>query len=410
MAPNLPESPVSGVEAAKKAFRQRQLSFPANESSKALDFRRIFKKAQMDDGQRSGSSSLIKKCVSTIRRRNANWNPDQGEGLQSHVNLPNEILAKIFTNLEGTDLRNARVVNRRWHRVIDNTKYVTNTLGSRTVSRFVVRAAGKGAVELRWCVYGTAKSRSLMLSAQQLRHVALTSLEFSFRQFEIQRIILKNVALSNDLLLFFTRHFFVSPNFAPISLVFEGIDVSQVSHSIFEKFFALTAPNLETLQLRSLTGLRAESVNDHFMSYLDASKVRSIEISSPKFAFTTRPKVLRVSDVTLARLSTKGNFPALHLERCQITSLMLAHYTENYLKKAALKTLAIQRQCCKIRQCPAVNGEVYERECRRRSLSCEEREDCQYSVHTDDGNTEAVSVLGCFHLVSFNLFRHSPSV
>ncbi|KAK0417486.1 hypothetical protein QR680_013038 [Steinernema hermaphroditum] len=380
MAPN-------PLESSRSVFRQRKSSFPAVESSKALDFRRLFKSNQ----KMEQVPSLLRRCVSTIRKRN----PLPSEvPWQFQTPLPNEILAKIFTQLEGADLRSARAVCGRWHRVIEHTKYVLDTLTPRPISRFVVRAAARGALELRWCIYGSAQAKSLLLGAQQLRAPDALSLEFAFRHFEIQRVIFKDVSLTNDLLGFFRRHFAVAPRFAPLSLVFEGVDVSALSPSVFEAFFADVAPHLETIQLRSLSGLRTDILNDRLMRHLDASKVRSIEISAPKFVFAHRPKILRVSDVTLARLSSEGNFPALHLERCQITSLMLAHYTENYLKKAAQETSRIQSQLCTIKKCPAVSNKVYESECRRRSLSCEEDDKKRhfYSVHADENGEAAFTI------------------
>uniref|UniRef100_A0A1I7Y9E4 F-box domain-containing protein n=1 Tax=Steinernema glaseri TaxID=37863 RepID=A0A1I7Y9E4_9BILA len=379
MAPN-------PIESSHSPFRPRQLSFPAVESSKALDFRRLFKSNQtMDHG-----ASLIRRCVSTIRKRNPIVYHEELPS-QSQAQLPNELLTNVFSRLEGADLRSARAVCRQWNRVIEHTKYVLETLTPRTVSRFVVQSS-RGALELRWCVYGRGESRSLLLTPQQLR--SGLSLEFAFRHFEIQRIIFKNVSLTEELLSFLRRHFEVSPRFAPLSFVLESVDVSALSPAAFERFFAFVAPSLETFQLRSLSGLRADTVTDSLMRHLDAQKVRSIEISAPRFVFAHRPKLLRVSDLTLARLSCGGNFPALHLERCQITSLMLAHYTENYLKKAAQDARRIQSQVCTIKKCPAVSNQGYENECRRRSLSCEEDDKKRnlYSVHTEEHAEAAFTI------------------
>jgi len=158
-----------------------------------------------------------------------------------------------------------------------------------------------------------------------------------------------------------------------------------------------------------VNGLRPDSISDSHLALLDLSNLRSLTIESIKFSPANKClSLLQIGDETLKKFLVRKNFPRLRLEKCRITAKMVCQYMEKWLAKESLahnnNLPSIQSHLFVLKECPAVNNLQFERECRRRSLGCEQ------SDANNSSNNNALPVSSSSNdsgLVSYNIHQES---
>ncbi|PIO70290.1 hypothetical protein TELCIR_07858 [Teladorsagia circumcincta] len=217
-------------------------------------------------------------------------------------------------------------------------------------------------------------------------------LDFSFGQFKIQRLMLKNLTLTDELVDFLRMQLLNSDLSTLNQLSLHTVDFSGSNSLTLHRLLALVAKHLEVFELTQSTGMRADSVTDAHLAQLDATKIRRITIDGVRFAMPRRRALLRVGDEALRQLAKQKSFPTLVLDRCSVTTKMVCDYTEGWFASAHEAERSMRSQICTVKRCAAVRGPQFEAECQRRGLHCKHRRGSGslilYNVQAEHDQTE----------------------
>ncbi|VDO19956.1 unnamed protein product [Haemonchus placei] len=282
--------------------------------------------------------------------------------------LPSELLFKILSEIhDKPSILNCRAVCDRWHYVVDNIV----PFRFLKLSRLVISGLPRRAIEIRRINYGSQQSSAMVVSHAMLRHDA--QLYFSFAHFKILRLVLKNLALTDEFVDFLRVQLLNSDLSSLTQLSLHAVDFSSSTSLTLHRLLAIVAKHLEIFELTQSTGMRADSITDAHLAQLDATKIRRITIDGVRFAMPRRRATLRVGDETLRRLAEQRSFPTLVLDRCSVTTKMVCDYTEGWFASAHESEKSLRSQICTVKRCAAVRGPQFEAECERRGLHCKHR-------------------------------------
>ncbi|CAL2037265.1 unnamed protein product [Caenorhabditis brenneri] len=282
--------------------------------------------------------------------------------------IPNEILFQILGNCNTSDsVLAARRVSHRFNVCMDHIADVNVNV----LSRLVISGLGRKGIEMRWVSYVGQKTKTTVIPWNIIKS-ATSSFEFNFRRFAIQRILLKNVPLSDDLIDFLRRQFQFADLSKLIQLSLSQVDFSPSNSLSLHRFLAPLAKTLEIFEITQCNGMRADSVTDEHLAQLDASTVRRICIDGVKFA-SGATRNLDIGDGALRRFARLGAFPTMILDRCAVTTNTVCDYTKEWFEQCNESEKQLRSQVCTVKRCPKVKGSQFESECRRRGLRCKNR-------------------------------------
>ncbi|VDO98509.1 unnamed protein product [Heligmosomoides polygyrus] len=234
------------------------------------------------------------------------------------------------------------------------------------LSRLVVTGLPRRAIEFRRVAYDAQRSSTIVVSPAMLRRRA--QLDFSFGQFRIQRIVLKGLSLTDELVEFLRLQLANSDLSSLVQLSMHGVDFSNSNSLTLHRLLAIVAKHLEIFELNQSTGMRADSVTDAHLAQLDATKIRRVAIDGVRFA---HPR--RLGDESLRQFARQKCFPTLVLDRCSVTTTVVCAYAEGWFASAPESEKSVRSQICTVKRCATVRGSQFEAECRRRGLHCKRR-------------------------------------
>ncbi|KHJ83759.1 F-box domain protein, partial [Oesophagostomum dentatum] len=240
--------------------------------------------------------------------------------------LPLELHFKILRRIDTKTALNCRAVCRRWNRIINRIAKRSELFKPLELSRLTLTGLPHKALEIRWIAYEAQRSSSFILPHAMIRH--RVDLAFNFAQFKVQRIILQNLALTDEFVDFLRlqlAHADLSPL---VQLSLNGVDFSQSNSSTLHRLLAPLAKSLEIFELNQSTGMKPDSLTDSHLAQLDATKIRRIAIDGVRFANSHRCATLCVGDESLRRFALQKSFPSLVLDRCAVTTGVICDYTE----------------------------------------------------------------------------------
>uniref|UniRef100_A0A1I7U3D7 F-box domain-containing protein n=1 Tax=Caenorhabditis tropicalis TaxID=1561998 RepID=A0A1I7U3D7_9PELO len=284
--------------------------------------------------------------------------------------IPNEILFEILKNFKSTDpssALSARRVSRRFNACMDHIADVNINV----LSRLVISGLGRKGIEMRWVSYEGQKTKTTVIPWNTIRS-STSCFEFNFKRFSIQRILLKNVPLSDELVDFLRRQFQYADLSNLIQLSLSQVDFSPSNCLSLHRFLAPMAKTLEIFEVTQCNGMRPDSVTDEHLAQLDASTVRRICIDGVRFA-SGSTRNLDIGDGSLRRFAKLGAFPTMILDRCAVTTNTVCDYTKEWFEQCNESEKQLRSQVCTVKRCPKVKGSQFESECRRRGLRCQNR-------------------------------------
>ncbi|KAK5981932.1 F-box domain protein [Trichostrongylus colubriformis] len=386
----------------RKPTLQRKDTFPCLAHATSHDFRKEYQNSELERFRRKKpdriDSSRLQNAWRTFAdyffsrsKRRAPMDSNNSPSNLSYIErLPSELVFKILDDIQDkTTLLNCRAVCKRWHNVVDKLSMNTDEFKPIELSRLVVSGLPRRAIEIRRVNYGSQRSSAIVLSHAALRHSA--QLTFSFRQFKIQRLMLKNMALTDELVDFLRMQLLNSDLSSLNQLSLHEVDFHNSNSLTLHRLLALVAKHLETFELTQSTGMRADSVTDAHLAQLDPTKIRRITIDGVRFA-TPRRRALRVSDDTLRQLAKQKSFPTLVLDRCSVTTKAICDYTEGWFVSAHASEKRLRSQICTVKRCAGVRGPQFEAECKKRGLQCKHRRGSGslilYNVQAEHSQTE----------------------
>ncbi|KAK6061059.1 F-box domain protein [Cooperia oncophora] len=312
-------------------------------------------------------------------------------GAQDLPQLPSELLFKILGEIHNKPtVLNCRAVCERWHHVMDKLVVNNDEFKPIELSRLVVSGLPRRALEIRRINYESQQSSAVVVTHAMIRRGV--QLDFSFRQFKIQRLVLKNLTLTDELVKFLRMQLLNSDLSSLNQLSLHAVDFSASNSLTLHRLLAFVAKHLETFELTQSTGMRADSVTDAHLAQLDATKIRRITIDGVRFAMPRRRALLRVGDETLRQLAAQKSYPTLVLDRCSVTTKTICDYTEGWFATAHESDKCLQSQICTVKRCAAVRGPQFEAECKQRGLLCKHRRGSGslilYNVQAEHEETE----------------------
>ncbi|CAO4369981.1 unnamed protein product [Caenorhabditis nigoni] len=366
---------------------QRKRSF--NTSTVSHDFRKEYKGSFLEkkcrkvkkEGKKNGLKSLaewILTKASTGKKTTPSVSQKIGsdaktvtiqEKIPYFDHIPNEIFFQILENCK-TDQPSVlaiRRVSNRFNACMDHVADVKMNV----LSRLVISGLGKKGIEMRWVSYEGQKTKTTVVPWDVVRSPK-SGFEFNFNRFSIQRILLKNVPLSDDLIDFLRSLLQLSDLSKLIQLSLSQVDFSPSNSLSLHRFLAPMAKTLEIFEITQCTGMRADSVTDEHLAQLDASTVRRICIDGVRFA-SLSTKNLDIGDGALRRFARLGAFPTMILDRCAVTTNTVCDYTKEWFEQCNESEKQLRSQVCTVKRCPKVKGSQFESECRRRGLRCKNR-------------------------------------
>lgn len=285
--------------------------------------------------------------------------------------IPNEVLFQILQHgkcSEGPSfVLSARRVSHRFNACMD---YVSDVKVN-VLSRLVISGLGKKGIEMRWVSYEGQKTKTTVVPWNIVRS-SKSSFEFNFKRFSIQRILLKNIPLSDEIVDFIRRLLQFSDLSKLIQLSLSQVDFSPANSLTLHRFLAPLAKTLEIFEITQCNGMRADSVTDEHLAQLDASTVRRICIDGVKFS-SGATRNLDIGDGSLRRFARLGAFPTMILDRCAVTTNTVCDYTKEWFEQCNESEKQLRSQVCTVKRCPKVKGSQFESECRRRGLRCKNR-------------------------------------
>ncbi|CAB3403518.1 unnamed protein product [Caenorhabditis bovis] len=282
--------------------------------------------------------------------------------------IPNEIVFAILKNVNAdqTTMRACRRVSKRFEACVN----AVATVDVNVLSRLVITGLAKKGIEMRWVSYVGQKSNATTVSWPVIRSGA--DFAFSFKRFSIQRIILKDLLLSDEIIDFLRRQLQFSDLTKLIQLSLKNVDFSAANSLTLHKLLAPMAKTLEIFEVCQPIGMRPDSVTDHHLAQLDAMTIRRISIDGVKFAGGAS-RQLKIGDASLKRFAELGAFPTMVLDRCAVTTQVVCDYTKNWFDQCNESEKQVRSQVCTVKRCPKVKGSQFEAECRRRGLRCKNR-------------------------------------
>lgn len=325
----------------------------------------------MQSAWRTFSDYLFGGRKFTMGNRDADGDDDNPTCLSHFERLPVELLFKILTDVDKQTALNCRAVCNRWHQVVGNLATTSDDFAPAELSRLVVTGLPRKAIEFRRVAYDAQRSSTIVVSPAMLRRRA--QLDFSFGQFRIQRIVLKGLSLTDELVEYLRLQLANSDLSSLVQLSLHGVDFSNSNSLTLHRLLAIVAKHLEIFELNQSTGMRADSVTDAHLAQLDATKIRRVAIDGVRFAHPRRRALLRVGDGSLRQFARQKCFPTLVLDRCSVTTAVVCDYTEGWFASAAESEKSVRSQICTVKRCAAVRGSQFEAECRRRGLHCKRR-------------------------------------
>ncbi|CCD72023.1 F-box domain-containing protein [Caenorhabditis elegans] len=367
---------------------QRKRSF--NTSTVSHDFRKEFKGSFLEtkyrkvkkDGKKNGLKSIAEWLFTkTSAKKNGAPVTSSAEKVCANMvtvkekptyfdRIPNEILFEILENCKSTEpstVLAARRLSRRFNACMDHIADVKINV----LSRLVISGLGKKGIEMRWVSYEGQKTKTTVVPWSTVRSPR-SSFEFNFRRFAIQRILLKNVPLSDDLIEFLRRQFQYADLTKLIQLSLSQVDFSLSNCLSLHRFLAPVAKTLEIFEITQCTGMRADSVTDEHLAQLDAPTVRRICIDGVRFA-SNATRNLDIGDGALRHFARLGAFPTMILDRCAVTTNTVCDYTKEWFEQCNESEKQLRSQVCTVKRCPKVKGSQFESECLRRGLRCKNR-------------------------------------
>ncbi|KAF1761707.1 hypothetical protein GCK72_009963 [Caenorhabditis remanei] len=373
---------------------QRKRSF--NSSTVSHDFRKEYKGSFLEkkgkkEGKKNGLKSIaewiLTKASSTKKTNSSGTfatstnSSSQKSGVGAKIVtvqekssyfdcVPNEILFQILENCkssESSTTLSARRVSRRFNACMDHISEVKVNV----LSRLVISGLGRKGIEMRWVSYEGQKTKTTVVPWNIVRS-SNSSFEFNFRSFSIQRILLKNVPLSDELIDFLRRLFQFADISKLIQLSLSQVDFSSCNSLSLHRFLAPLTKSLEIFEITQCNGMRADSVTDEHLAQLNASTIRRICIDGVKFA-SGATRNLDIGDGALRRFAKLAAFPTMILDRCAVTTNTVCDYTKEWFEQCNESEKQLRSQVCTVKRCPKVKGSQFESECRRRGLRCKNR-------------------------------------
>ncbi|XGW13726.1 hypothetical protein V3C99_000217 [Haemonchus contortus] len=364
---------------------QRKNTFPRLAHTCDHDFRKEYKNSELErrfrrkkldraDSSRIQSAwrSFSDYLFGRSNRQALTDSSGSAANLSYFEQLPSELLFKILSEIhDKSSILNCRAVCDRWHYVVDKLAMNSDEFTTVELSRLVISGLPRRAIEIRRINYGSQQSSAMVVSHAMLRHDV--QLYFSFAHFKILRLVLKNLALTDEFVDFLRVQLLNSDLSSLTQLSLHAVDFSSSTSLTLHRLLAIVAKHLEIFELTQSTGMRADSITDAHLAQLDATKIRRITIDGVRFAMPRRRATLRVGDETLRRLAEQRSFPTLVLDRCSVTTKMVCDYTEDWFASAHESEKSLRSQICTVKRCAAVRGPQFEAECERRGLHCKHR-------------------------------------
>uniref|UniRef100_A0A8R1E4A1 F-box domain-containing protein n=1 Tax=Caenorhabditis japonica TaxID=281687 RepID=A0A8R1E4A1_CAEJA len=284
--------------------------------------------------------------------------------------IPNELLFEILNHCksEPTTVNAARRVSRRFNACMSHVADVNVN----DLSRLVITGLGRKGVEMRWVSYVGQKTKVTVVPWSVIRSQKPGVFEFNFKRFAIQRILLKNIPLSDDLVDFLRHQLQFSDLSKLLQLSLTQVDFSPSNCLSLHRFLAPLTKSLEIFEITQCTGMRADSVTDEHLAQLNAATVRRIAIDGVRFAGGAT-RQLDIGDGALRRFARLGAFPTMILDRCAVTTNTVCDYTKEWFEQCNESEKQLRSQVCTVKRCPRVKGSQFEAECRRRGLRCKNR-------------------------------------
>ncbi|KAL6725634.1 hypothetical protein Aduo_007673 [Ancylostoma duodenale] len=391
----------AAAAAAATSTLTRKNTFPRLENLNGHDFRKEYKGSELErrfrrkkhDGNDSSRFHNAWRAFSDYlfgkSQRNSSMASDN-QRFSYFEQLPTEILFQILNGVDRDTALSCRAVCSRWHKIVDRIVAKNEIFPPFELSRLVITGLPRKGVEFRRVAYGAQRSSAIVVSHAMLRRRA--ELDFNFSQFKVQRIVLKNVSLTDELVDFLRiqlSHCDLTP-LVQVSL--NGVDFSSSNSLTLHRLLAPVAKYIEIFELNQCTGMRADSITDAHLAQLDATKVRRVAIDGVRFTHGRRRAVLRVGNESLRRFAAQKNFPTLVLDRCSVTTKMVCDYTEDWFASAAESEKSVRSQICTVKRCAAVKGSQFEAECRKRGLHCKRRRGSGslilYNIQAEHAQTE----------------------
>ncbi|CAD6197796.1 unnamed protein product [Caenorhabditis auriculariae] len=373
---------------------QRKRSF--NTTNTAHDFRQEYKGSVLESKFRSA-----KKPERNAFRSLADWILAKASYLRSakpkpfptsmnvfnstpsdFEKLPNELVCQIFGECDATTLLSCRRVCRRFSDVVD---YI-DPAAPVVLSRLVLTGQPKKGLEMRWVTYEGQRTKAVTVTASEIRNGA--SFGFNFERFVVQRIIIKDIVLTDDFVDFLRHQLQYSDLSQLVQLSLNNVDFSAANSLTLHRLLAGLAKHLELFEVTGGFGMRADSVTDAHLGQLDATRVRRISIDGVRFG--SRCKALRVGDASLRLFAASRSFPTLILDRCAVTTRSVCDYTQEWFEQRAETEKQLRSQVCTVKRCPGVKGSAFAAECQRRGLQCRDRRASGtltlYNIHEGDAD------------------------
>ncbi|CAI2347730.1 unnamed protein product [Caenorhabditis sp. 36 PRJEB53466] len=285
--------------------------------------------------------------------------------------VPNEILVEILENCkpDPSSVLSARRVSRRFSACMD---LVADVKDRTVLSRLVITGLGKKGIEMRWVSYVGQKTKTTVVPWSVIRNGSQRAFEFNFRRFAIQRILLKNVPLSDELIDFLRGLLQLADLSKLLQLSLSQVDFSPSNCLSLHRLLAPLAKSLEIFEITQCSGMRSDSVTDEHLAQLDAPTVRRICIDGVRFA-SGATRQLDIGDGALRHFARLHAFPTMILDRCAVTTNTVCDYTKEWFEQCNESEKQLRSQVCTVKRCPRVKGSAFEAECRRRGLRCKNR-------------------------------------
>ncbi|KJH48123.1 F-box domain protein [Dictyocaulus viviparus] len=285
--------------------------------------------------------------------------------------LPAELLFKILEQIDVSTAYNCRFVCNRWRLIIEKLFADNKVLSVFKLSRLIISGLPRKALEFRRVNYDERRSVAMVLPHESLRR--RVRLSYSFYRFKIQRLFLKNLRLTDELVDFLRIQLSMCDLSFLTQLSLYGVDFSCSTSETFRRLLELVDQHIETLELYQSTGMKDDSVTDEHLAQLNSKKIRRIMIDGVRFRNPRRFKQLQLGDESLRLFLKNKNFPTLILDRCSVTTKSICDYAENWMSSTIESEKCIRLNNCTLKRCVAVKGQQFEVECRKRGLNCKRR-------------------------------------
>ncbi|CAI5445967.1 unnamed protein product [Caenorhabditis angaria] len=364
------------VDYEQMSTLQRKRSF--NKSTTSHDFRKEYKGSFLEkkfsgrksDKLRSIAEWIYTKASKKSAVKSAGKNEEIQNGTSYFDDIPNELLFEIFSNIKNdkSSILSCRRVSNRFNCFMNKmAELETNVL-----SRLVIIGLGpKKGIEMRWVSYIGQKTNATIVSWNNIKN-GLADYSFNFKRFAIQRIILKNLPMTEELVDFIRRQIQFADLSKLIQLSLNNIDFSPSNCLTLHRLLATCGKTLEIFEITQGYGMRPESVTDEHLAQLDTNTIRRICIDGVRLS-GSNGRHLKIGDGALKRFAEMGAFPTMILDRCAVSTKVVCDYTKEWFEQCNESEKQLRSQVCTVKRCPKVKGSQFEAECQRRGLRCKNR-------------------------------------